>query len=106
MKTINALKARSQFGTMLDKVSQENEHYTIERLRQPLAVMIPVGEYEQYYKKNISTIKKQSILDEFTRFRKKYGKKITGHQSSTELIRRMRKERTDHLLRIIHGKNT
>lgn len=101
MITVNALKARSQLGTMLDKVSQEGEHYVIERLNKPLVAVVPIDEYEEVFsqrKAHDQEKQKEEFLALLHQFRKKYGKRIAGKEGSTAFIRKMRQERTKQLL--------
>lgn len=100
MKTISALKARSKLGTILNEVSQEGEHYIIERLSRPLAVVLPVNEYEQVFKQNISKKHSEELLEQLAMFRKRYGKQLSGKKGTTHLLHEMRTKRTSHLLNL------
>lgn len=101
MKTISALRVRSKLGTVLNEVSQEGEHYIIERLSRPLAVLLPIEEYQTVFK--LKNLKKNGdeLLKELSSFRKKYGKKLSGKQGTTNLLRKMRTNRTQHLTNLL-----
>ena len=101
MKTINALSARSRLGTILDEVSQEGEHYIIERLSRPLVAVVPVSEYEEVFQQRISKKNGELLLEQLAAFRKKYGKKLSRGKDTTRLIRDMREKRTKHLLNLV-----
>jgi len=45
--TISAMDARKQFGDMLNRVALRHDDFLIERNGRPLAVVIPLEEYEQ-----------------------------------------------------------
>ncbi|MBI4009556.1 type II toxin-antitoxin system Phd/YefM family antitoxin [Candidatus Roizmanbacteria bacterium] len=101
MKTISALNVRSKLGTVLDEVSQEGEHYIIERLSRPLAVLLPIEEYQAVFK--LKNLKKNAdeLLKELSSFRKKYGKKLSGKHGTTHLLQKMRTKRTKNLIQLI-----
>lgn len=101
MKTISALKARSRLGTILNEVSQEGEHYVIERLSRPLVAVVPIREYKEVFKQKTSKNRGEELLRELASFRKKYGKKLSGKKGTTQLIREMRAKRTQHLISLL-----
>lgn len=47
-KTVNALKARQNFGELLNEVFYGKEIITIERAGKAMAVIAPVDEYSQW----------------------------------------------------------
>ena len=98
MKTISALKARGRLGTLLDEVSKKKEHYLIERLSKPLAVVIPVEEYEETISKESRKVRLRKVAQEIDEWREKYGRKLTGWDV-VETIRKMRSERTGQILK-------
>jgi prevent-host-death family protein len=49
-KTINAGKARVNFGQMLDEVYYKGDRFIIERAGKPMAAVIPVGQLEEVQK--------------------------------------------------------
>ena len=101
MKTINALRARSRLGTILDEVSQTGEHYIVERLGRPLVVVLPIEEYEAAFKNRVSKKHKEELLNELASFRKKYGKQLSGKKGTVHLLHEMRTKRTNHLIDLI-----
>lgn len=98
MKTISALKARSRLGTILDEVSKKKEHYLIERLSKPLAVVIPVEEYEKTVSKESRKARLRKVAEEIDQWREKHGRKLVGWDA-VETIRKMREERTGQILK-------
>ena len=46
MKTMTALEVRKSFGRVLDIVAKEHTSVVISRANKPLAVMIPIDEYQ------------------------------------------------------------
>jgi len=46
MKTMTALEVRKSFGRVLDTVAKEHIPVVISRANKPLAVMIPIDEYQ------------------------------------------------------------
>ena len=97
MKTINALKARSRLGTILDDVSQGGEHYIIERLSVPLVAVLPVEEYQLVFKQNSSKKRGDELFHELDSFRQKYGKKLSGKKGTIHLLHEMRQKRIHHI---------
>jgi antitoxin (DNA-binding transcriptional repressor) of toxin-antitoxin stability system len=49
-KTINAGKARVNFGRMLDEVFYQGDHFIIERDGRPMAAVIPLSQLEALQK--------------------------------------------------------
>ena len=104
MITINALKVRTKLGSILDNVSKKGEHYIIERMGKPLAVIVPYDKFD-HQKNGQAEIQKRmaKAAKSIDRWREKYGSRYKGEDSAT-LIRRMRDERTKHLLDVIEGR--
>jgi prevent-host-death family protein len=50
-KTINAVRLRSKLGQVLEEVYYRGDQYVIERAGKPMAVVIPVEQYEQWRRK-------------------------------------------------------
>ena len=50
-KTINAGKARVNFGQMLDEVFYKGDHFIIERDGRPMAAVIPLSQLEALQKR-------------------------------------------------------
>ena len=50
-KTINAMKARQNLGTLLSEVFLKNDQFIIERNGKPMAAVIPVWQFEQWKEK-------------------------------------------------------
>jgi len=47
-KTVNAVRARQQFGRLLEEVFYRNQHVIIERAGRPMAVLVPMEQYRQW----------------------------------------------------------
>ena len=48
VKRIPAVKARQQFGTLLDDVRLRGTEYLIERGEKPIAMMVPLEQYQRF----------------------------------------------------------
>lgn len=103
MITINALKIRTKLGSILDNVVL-GEHYIVERLGKPTAVIIPYTKFNiEKHEEETRRQRMQTAAKKMDEWREKYSKKYSGEDSVT-IIRRMRKERTKHLLNVIEGR--
>ncbi|HCS78624.1 TPA: hypothetical protein DIV55_02670 [Patescibacteria group bacterium] len=104
MITINALKIRTKLGSILDNVSQNGETYIVERLGKPTAVIVP---YESFDINGQESQKRQEIIQKainsINNWRKKNVKKYWTTDSAI-IIRRMRDERSKHLLDVAEGR--
>lgn len=62
IKTLEAVKARKQFGTMLDEVFYKGDVITIERKGKPMAALVPLGflEARQYATQRITEIAEEN----------------------------------------------
>jgi len=47
-KELSALKVRGKLGEILEEVYYRGEKYVIKRGKKPMAVMMPITEYESY----------------------------------------------------------
>lgn len=103
MITINALKIRTKLGSILDNVVL-GEHYIVERLGKPTAVIIPYTKFNiEKHEEEIRRRRMEQAAKKMDKWREKHSKKYSGEDSVT-IIRRMRKERTKHLLNVIEGR--
>ena len=50
VKTLNALKARQNFGQMLEEVYYKGDQFIIERAGKPMAAVIPLWQLEEWQK--------------------------------------------------------
>jgi len=50
VKTINALKARQNFGQMLEEVYYKGDQFIIERAGKPMAAVVPLSQLEEWQK--------------------------------------------------------
>lgn len=101
MRVINALRARSQLGMILDDVSQGGVHYVIERLSRPLVVVVPFTEYQKIFRKELGISQGAELLQELASFRKKYGKQLSGTKGTTNLLHKIRAKRTQRLIHLV-----
>ncbi|OGE10475.1 hypothetical protein A3A60_02940 [Candidatus Curtissbacteria bacterium RIFCSPLOWO2_01_FULL_42_26] len=103
MITINALKIRTKLGSILDNVVL-GEHYIVERLGKPTAVIVP---YDKFDKTTYSSQKRQDRIQKtigsINYWRRKNVKKYWTTDSAI-IIRRMRDERSKHLLDVVEGR--
>lgn len=66
MKISTAIKARTNFGGLLNEVYYKKESVIIERAGKPMAVLLPIEEYELLIKKKEKTSGKLKELREQT----------------------------------------
>ena len=72
--TIGATEVRNNFGTLLNRVYQGDEHLVVEKLGIPVAVLIGVKEYEnfqrwqalQHHQRLARTIGKEAVMQGLT----------------------------------------
>ncbi len=50
LKTINAMRARVTSGKFFEEVYYRGDQYVIERVGKPMAVVVPVEQFEQWRK--------------------------------------------------------
>jgi prevent-host-death family protein len=50
VKTINALKARQNLGTLLEEVFYQDAQFIIKRAGKPMAAVVPVWQMEEWQK--------------------------------------------------------
>jgi len=51
VKTVNALKARQNFGQLLEEVYYKGDQYVIERAGKPMAAVVPLWQLEEWQKR-------------------------------------------------------
>jgi len=104
MITINALKIRTKLGSILDSVAEKGDTYIVERMGKPMAVIVPYQNFDfkdQELKKRKERI--QKTIDSINYWRKKNVKKYWTTDSAI-IIRRMRDQRSQHLLDVVEGR--
>lgn len=57
-KTVPAVKARQQLGTLLNEVTLKGTNVVIERDGKPMAVMVSVAEFESWQRKRQAAIER------------------------------------------------
>ena len=73
VKKINALKARQNFGQMLEEVYYKGDQFIIERAGKPMAAVVPLWQLEE--------------------LQKHFGSAKTGHDTDKENKRRSNKRK-------------
>ena len=73
VKTLNALKARQNFGQMLEEVYYKGDQFIIERAGKPMAAVVPLWQLEE--------------------LQKHFGPATTGHDTDKEHKRRSHKRK-------------
>ena len=51
VKKVNALKARQNFGQMLEEVYYKGDQFVIERAGKPMAAVVPLWQLEEWQKR-------------------------------------------------------
>lgn len=92
MKTITAIDLRKQLGAILDEVHDRKQRFIVSRANKPLAVIIPVNEYEERVLKKERGYKLQAVCAGMEKWKKEHGK-ATARIDVTEAIRKMRDRR-------------
>ena len=101
-RTISATDARVHFGEVLRGVSEERATYYVERSGKPVAVVIPVEEYEALHQKQQGDYVRPEWLENAIRI----GQKIAADRAGKPpidwdaIIEEGREERSEELL---HG---
>jgi prevent-host-death family protein len=57
VKTINAMKARQNFGQMLEEVYYKGDQFVVERAGKPMAAVVPVWQLEEWQKERAHSSK-------------------------------------------------
>lgn len=104
MITINALQIRAKLGSILDNVSQKGEHYIVNRLGKPLAIIVPYQDFDHQKNQDAERRKRlEAVAKSIDKWRKKNVGKYSGKDSAV-IVRRMRDERTKHLIDVVEGR--
>lgn len=61
VRKVAAMKVRDNFGQLLDEVYYRGDQVVIERAGKAMAILVPIGRYEQYQRKRQERFK---ILDQ------------------------------------------
>ena len=64
VKTINAMKARQNFGEMLEQVYYKGDQFVIERAGKPMAAVVPLWQLEEWQKLRGQTKSKPDTIKE------------------------------------------
>ncbi len=74
-KELTALKVRGSLGEILEEVYYKGEEYIIKRGKKPMAVLIPLDEFESYKKQREADMK---VFDRLRAKAKSYSTKEIG----------------------------
>jgi prevent-host-death family protein len=69
-KTINAGKARQNFGQLLEQVYYRSDQFLIERAGKPMAAVVPLSQLEEWQKQHGRPKKNTGTITEGKRRRK------------------------------------
>jgi len=104
MIVVNALKVRTKLGGILDNVAKNGEHYLIERMGKPMAVIVPYQSFDmKTHQSQTRRERIQKIIDSIDLQRQKNLTKYST-QDSAKIVRRMRDERSKHLLDVVEDR--
>ncbi len=92
MKTVTALDLRKKLGSVLDDVSKKGEQVMISRANKPLAVLIPLDEYEEKVLNKNRERKLEEISTKMDRWKKRHLKE-TASIDIVKVIREVREGR-------------
>ena len=70
VKTINALKARQNFGQMIEEVFYQDAQFIIERAGKPMAAVVPLWQLEELQKRHDRSKTSPDTIKESKRLRK------------------------------------
>jgi prevent-host-death family protein len=104
-RRITATEARVHFGELLDSVRQNLDVVYVERAGVPQVVVVPVGLWE-LHKKEDPWARAAREMEEHWKYMaeaRKAGRIKDGGPSTEEIIRTMREERSEQLLRNVLG---
>src|SRR4029078_981718 len=97
MRTATAIEVRKRFGEIVDQAAA-GERIVIERAGHPIAAIVPLSDLAQV---DPDEKRKRQLagIEEIRRRGKLYP--MTHTESAADLIRRLRDERTEHVLGVV-----
>ncbi len=98
VKTVSALEVRKRFGAILDEAAA-GEQIVIERAGQPVAALVPLSDLQDV-SREARIQRRVEAIEEMQRLARRYPVDIPD---PADLIRRMRDERTEQILRAVRG---
>ena len=99
MRTVTALDVRKRFGEIVDQAAA-GERIVIERAGQPIAALVPLSDLDQLDPET----RRGRRLAALEGIRRRAARRPASTEDVVELIRRMRDERTEQILRAAgHG---
>lgn len=92
--TVTATEAKFRFGELLSEVSFGKNHVHIKKQNKPVAVVIPVEDYQEYrrLKDDKHHMTRQELLAKTDRLRSKQKPLPPGAPDAVQIIRELRKE--------------
>lgn len=94
MRSVTALDVRKRFGEIVDQAAA-GERIVIERAGQPIAALVPLSDLDALDPET----RRERRLAALDGIRRRAARKPPPDQGASELIRRMRDERTQQILR-------
>jgi prevent-host-death family protein len=94
MKTVAALEVRKKFGQILDEAAA-GEQIVIERAGRPVAALVPLSDFERISADAV-VVSQLEAIEDIVRMARQRPIRIDDPEG---LIRRMREERTQQILR-------
>ena len=90
--TVTATEAKFRFGELLAKVSFGKKHITIKKQAKPLAVMIPIEDYQHYLdlEENRGSLTRRELLQKTIRLRESLPEPPPGSPDAVQIIREIR----------------
>jgi prevent-host-death family protein len=98
VKTVSALEVRKRFGAILDEAAA-GEQIVIERAGQPVAALVPLSDLQDT-SREARIRRRVEAIEEMQRLARRYPVSIPDPAG---LIRQMREERTEQILRAVRG---
>jgi len=99
MRTVSALDVRRHFGELLDEAAA-GERLIIERAGQPVAALVPLTDVPELNQEEGIRRRKEAIAEIARQARER---PINLQEDSAALIRRIRQERTDQIMRAVQS---
>ena len=92
MQTLTTMDLRKNMGEILDKVAENNEPVMISRANKPLAVILPIAEYEEKAQKKNRVQRLETISGAMDAWRER-NRKATGKVDAVQAVREGRDAR-------------
>ena len=86
MQKTNALKLRQNLGAIIDRLRRSGEPILVEKGRQPVAVLISLGDYEKRFVDVAADLKRRELVEKI----RKADIKLPPGKSSLDIVRELR----------------